>query len=79
MSAPQTLRREYQSALAQLAPTAEEAQAAVAVLEAMAAREGCRDCTTELLLLRLNQVIDEGNTARVRTLLEQGTEHIHED
>ncbi len=70
-SAPQALRREYQSALAQLAPTAEEAQAAVAVLEAMAAREGCRDCTTELLLLRLNQVIDEGNTARVRTLLEQ--------
>ena len=70
-SAPQALRREYQSALAQLAQTAEEAQAAAAVLEAMAAREGCRDCTTELLLLRLNQVIDEGNTARVRTLLEQ--------
>lgn len=70
-SAPQALRREYQSALALLAQTPEEAQAAVATLEAMASLEGCRDCTTELLLLRLNQAVDEGNTAGVRTLQEQ--------
>ena len=70
-TAPQALRREYLATLAQWASTPEEAQAAVAALEAMVTREGCRDCATALLLLRLNQGVDEGNTMRVRTLLEQ--------
>jgi diguanylate cyclase (GGDEF)-like protein len=73
-TAPQHLRQRYFATIAQEAGVLEETaaqRAALDALQAMATREGCAPCATELVLLPLNQAIDEGNVPRVRELQAQ--------
>ncbi len=72
--APQALRQRYYAAVAAQAravPDATALRASLAVLQVMAAREGCEPCATELLLVSLYEALGEHNSPRIRELLAQ--------
>jgi diguanylate cyclase (GGDEF)-like protein len=73
-SAPQALRQRYYAAIASEAavvPDVAARRAALAVLQAMAAGEGCEPCTTELVLAALDEAMLAQSVPRIREVQAQ--------